>query len=172
LFRTPRFSVTASAMADTGPSTATAPYVQPMIPGLKVKSILTTGGAVGASGYRMGGIPDGLGAYDNGDRTFTLLMNHELGKDLGLTRAHGGKGSQVPAPGRQRIGHDSGVIDVTEILGRKDGRRYKLFVVQVHAEVSDPRAGRGGQPLPMSQPSGDRKGKRGDDDGRSGSDHR
>jgi hypothetical protein len=38
-------------------------------------------------GYRMVGIPDGLGAFDNGDRTFTLLMNHELGSTLGAVRA-------------------------------------------------------------------------------------
>ena len=28
----------------------------------------------------MVGIPDGLGAYDNGDGTMTVLMNHELGR--------------------------------------------------------------------------------------------
>ena len=39
-------------------------------------SILTAGDSV--NGYRMAGWPDGLGAYDNGDGTFTLLMNHEL----------------------------------------------------------------------------------------------
>ncbi len=27
----------------------------------------------------MVGIPDGLGAFDNHDGTFTVLMNHELG---------------------------------------------------------------------------------------------
>jgi hypothetical protein len=27
----------------------------------------------------MHGIPDGLGAFDNANGTFTLLMNHELG---------------------------------------------------------------------------------------------
>jgi hypothetical protein len=85
------------AIADTGPSTLTAPYVQAIAPGIKVTSILTTGDVVG--GYKMGGIPDGLGAYDNGNGTFTVLMNHEIFANsagpLGSVRAHGGKGAYV-----------------------------------------------------------------------------
>src|SRR5262249_27772909 len=46
-------------------------------------------------GYRMVGIPDGLGAFDNGDGTFTVLMNHELTSADGATRAHGGTGAFV-----------------------------------------------------------------------------
>ncbi|MEJ7680251.1 MAG: hypothetical protein WKG06_20835 [Segetibacter sp.] len=36
----------------------------------------------------MVGIPDGLGAFDNGDSTFTLMMNHELTNTAGILRAH------------------------------------------------------------------------------------
>jgi hypothetical protein len=96
-------AMAAPAMADTGPSTTTPPYVLPMVPGAQTTSILTTGDIVGS--YKMGGIPDGLGAFDNGDGTFTVLMNHELGTPfpetvpptgpLGLVRAHGGKGAYV-----------------------------------------------------------------------------
>jgi 2',3'-cyclic-nucleotide 2'-phosphodiesterase (5'-nucleotidase family) len=43
----------------------------------------------------MVGIPDGLGAFDNGDGTFTLLMNHELSTTAGVTRAHGSTGAFV-----------------------------------------------------------------------------
>src|SRR6185295_15962688 len=43
----------------------------------------------------MSGIPDGLGAFDNGDGTFTLLVNHELGNTLGAVRAHGAVGAYV-----------------------------------------------------------------------------
>jgi hypothetical protein len=43
----------------------------------------------------MVGIPDGLGAYDNGHGTFTLLMNHELGAASGKVRAHGSTGAFV-----------------------------------------------------------------------------
>lgn len=63
-------------------------------------AILTTGDSVntgpdGVTPYRMAGIPDGLGAYDNGDGTLTVLMNHELGSTAGAVRAHGAKGAYV-----------------------------------------------------------------------------
>jgi hypothetical protein len=62
-------------------------------PGIVTTSVLTTGDSVG--GYRMAGIPDGLGAFDNGDGTFTVLMNHEIASNLGVVRAHGAKGAFV-----------------------------------------------------------------------------
>jgi hypothetical protein len=77
----------------TGPSSSQSPYVLPTIPGVQTQSILTVGDTVG--GYRMVGIPDGLGAFGNGDGTFTLMMNHELGAASGVTRAHGSTGSFV-----------------------------------------------------------------------------
>jgi hypothetical protein len=43
----------------------------------------------------MSGIPDGLGAYDSGNGTFTVLMNHELGSGVGATRDHGSAGAFV-----------------------------------------------------------------------------
>ncbi|WP_311972760.1 alkaline phosphatase PhoX [Bradyrhizobium agreste] len=55
--------------------------------------MLTTGDSV--NGYKMAGIPDGLGAFDNGDGTFTVLMNHELRSSDGIPRAHGGTGAFV-----------------------------------------------------------------------------
>jgi hypothetical protein len=73
---------TASYLEPSGGSTAT------------FASILTVGES-GASGEVMCGIPDGLGAYDNGDGTFTLLMNHELGSGAGKSRAHGSVGAFV-----------------------------------------------------------------------------
>jgi hypothetical protein len=76
-----------------GPSTQIAPYLQALAPKVKITSILTTGDVV--QGYKMGGIPDGLGAYDNDDDTFTVLMNHEISGTLGVVRAHGDKGSYV-----------------------------------------------------------------------------
>jgi hypothetical protein len=57
------------------------------------KSILTVGDSVGD--YQMVGIPDGLGAFDDGDGTFTVLMNHELGATAGAVRVHGAKGAFV-----------------------------------------------------------------------------
>lgn len=77
----------------TGPSSSQTPYLVPTATGVSTKSILTVGDSVG--GYKMVGIPDGLGAFDNGNGTFTLLMNHELGGTAGVTRAHGSAGAFV-----------------------------------------------------------------------------
>jgi hypothetical protein len=87
-----------TAYASTGPSSSDAPYVIRSKPGVVTKSILTVGDSVG--GYRMAGIPDGLGAFDNGDGTFTLLANQEIGTTssgvpLGVERAHGAAGAFV-----------------------------------------------------------------------------
>lgn len=79
--------------AQTGPPIQATSYVVPLVPGVSTQSLLTVGDSVG--GYRMAGIPDGLGAFDNGDGTFTLLMNHELGETSGVPRLHGGTGSFV-----------------------------------------------------------------------------
>jgi len=46
---------------------------------VKIQPILTSGDTL-PNGYTMAAIPDGLGAFDNGDGTFTVLMNHELTK--------------------------------------------------------------------------------------------
>jgi hypothetical protein len=85
--------VVLSAHAIRGPSSSDSPYVRRGEPGVVTESILTVGDSVG--GYRMVGIPDGLGAFDNGDGTFTLLMNHEIAGTLGVTRAHGARGAFV-----------------------------------------------------------------------------
>ncbi|HEX5688711.1 MAG TPA: alkaline phosphatase PhoX [Roseiflexaceae bacterium] len=82
-----------SANTITGPSSSQSPYIVRSTPGVVTKSILTVGDSVG--GYRMVGIPDGLGAFDNGDGTFTVLMHHELGNTAGAVRAHGAKGAFV-----------------------------------------------------------------------------
>ncbi len=50
-----------------GPSTTTAPYVLPSMPGVETVSVLTVGDTIG--GYSLVGIPDGLGAFKNGHRT-------------------------------------------------------------------------------------------------------
>jgi hypothetical protein len=99
-----------------GPSTSRTPYVVPTLPGVKTVSLFSVGtqdttGTValdtvnlksvangdpaGFAGqpYVMVGLPDGLGAYSNGDGTFTLLANHEFGSTDGVTRAHGATGA-------------------------------------------------------------------------------
>ncbi|XZF12400.1 choice-of-anchor D domain-containing protein [Chitinophagaceae bacterium MMS25-I14] len=77
----------------TAQSSSQPPYITPTIPGATYTSIISTGDVV--NGYKMVGIPDGLGAYDNNDGTFTLLMNHELGNTSGIARAHGSMGAFV-----------------------------------------------------------------------------
>ena len=79
----------------TGPTTSTTPYIQATKPGVDIQALLSVGDSVGVNKYKMVGIPDGLGAFDNGNGTFTLLMNHELGNDKGIVRAHGSKGTFV-----------------------------------------------------------------------------
>lgn len=83
-----------------GPSSSQSAYVVPTQPALITEALLTTGDSVntkpdGTTPYRMAGIPDGLGAFDNGNGTFTVLMNHELGATSGVARAHGSQGAFV-----------------------------------------------------------------------------
>jgi hypothetical protein len=88
-------------VASGGVTSSQRPYLVPVQPDVKIKAILTTGDSPnlkpdGVTPYRMVGLPDGLGAYDNDDGTFTLLSNHELGTaTAGIARAHGGKGAFV-----------------------------------------------------------------------------
>lgn len=46
--------------------------------GTFIDPILSTGDVVG--GYQMSGIPDGLGAYKDGQNNMVVMMNHEMGK--------------------------------------------------------------------------------------------
>jgi autotransporter-associated beta strand protein len=82
-----------------GPSSSQTSYLTPTAPGWSATSLLTVGDSIG--GYLMIGIPDGLGAYDNGNGTMTVLANHEIGNDFttgvlkGTVRAHGAAGGAV-----------------------------------------------------------------------------
>ena len=77
-----------------GPSTSTPSYLLAAEPNVRFTSILTVGDALPGGGL-FAGIPDGLGAFDNGDGTITVLVNHELGATLGAVRAHGSTGAFV-----------------------------------------------------------------------------
>jgi hypothetical protein len=89
---TPQVAVAAPG-GSIGFSSSDPPYLVRHVPGVTFTSLLTVGDSVG--GYRMAGIPDGLGAFDNGDGTFTVLMNHEIPAGQGVTRAHGARGAFV-----------------------------------------------------------------------------
>ena len=82
-----------------GFTSSQSPYLLPLAAGVMTKALFTVGDSANLkpdmTPYRMVGLPDGLGAFDNGDGTFTVLMNHELGPTAGIVRAHGGKGAFV-----------------------------------------------------------------------------
>lgn len=75
------------------PSAPGSPYIVPAAPGWHTTSLLTAGNEV--NGYRLAGIPDGVGALDNGDRTITIVITHEIRGGQGATRGHGGRGAFV-----------------------------------------------------------------------------
>ncbi|WP_408589829.1 cadherin-like domain-containing protein [Novosphingobium sp.] len=89
-------SVNVTDVADTHSSKAA--YLLSSDPNVTVQAIITTGDAtskVGGGTYLFGGIPDGIGMFDNGDGTVTVLVNHEIATPLGTTRADGANGSYV-----------------------------------------------------------------------------
>jgi len=93
-------AVPAWAGTSTGPSSSAAPYYLNVPAHVDVMSVFTVGDSVNdkpdsLEPYRMVGIPDGMGAYDNGDGTFTLLMSHELRDSAGVVREHGFAGAFV-----------------------------------------------------------------------------
>jgi hypothetical protein len=78
-----------------GPSSSHTPYVVPTIAGVDTVSIFTVGDTIG--GYKLVGIPDGMGALLNTSNagTFDLLVNHELNFTAGIVRAHGQTGAFI-----------------------------------------------------------------------------
>ena len=99
----------------SGFSTLAPAYLVPTAPSVAITPLITVGDAVPESDaatdltdgtatagvttpqdghYRMVGIPDGLGAFDNGNGTFTVLMNQEIAAG-GFVRDHGANGAFV-----------------------------------------------------------------------------
>ena len=83
----------------TGPSTTTQPYVLPIADGVQITSLLTVGDGAAGNGYRMVGIPDGLGMIRQG-ANLVLYANQEIGDSgapnftpLGIPRRHGQAGA-------------------------------------------------------------------------------
>ena len=79
----------------TGPSTTTFPYLVATDPRVSFTSVVTVGDPLPGDDGVFVGIPDGLGAFDNGDSTITVLVNHELGATAGTVRDHGFTGAFV-----------------------------------------------------------------------------
>lgn len=82
----------ASSLPQQGPTSSQSPYLIGK-DGWSTSALLTAGDNV--KGYRMVGLADGLGAYLNDRNELVVLMNHELGNNAGVTRAHGEKGAFV-----------------------------------------------------------------------------
>lgn len=70
-------------------------WINPVKEGWVVTPLLNVGDKVGKSGYRMVGVPDGLGVMANADGTLAIFMNHELAADMGKLRAHSAPGAFV-----------------------------------------------------------------------------
>ncbi len=85
-----------SGIPAKGPSSSQDPQVEALVAGVDFTAIITVGDtAANSPGWRYVGLGDGLGAFDNGNGTFTTLVNHEINETLGIVRAHGAKGTFV-----------------------------------------------------------------------------
>jgi hypothetical protein len=108
------------ATSSVGPSTPETPYLVPTAPGVGFTSVISAGdevvGATNPDGtaWRFVGIPDGIGAFDNGDGTATVLVNHEIGATNGVVREHGSTGAFV---GRLLVDIDSLAVLAADDLG-------------------------------------------------------
>ena len=84
-----------------GPSSSATSYILNNEPNVSIQAVLTTGDVIGSKTF--GGTPDGIGAFDNGDGTITILLNHEIvangtgSSPASSIRDHGGYGSWVDA---------------------------------------------------------------------------
>jgi hypothetical protein len=77
-----------------GNSSSDSPYILPFKPNVRFTSIITVGDPLPADGV-FAGKADGIGAFDNGDGTITVLVNHELSSSAGLLRDHGSTGAFI-----------------------------------------------------------------------------
>ncbi len=84
--------------------------VDPVAAGVDITSLFTVADGAADNGFRMVGIPDGLGSYTQ-DGKQVVLMNQEISGTSGIVRAHGQKGAFVSkltldASGRVLAGED------------------------------------------------------------------
>jgi len=87
--------IAAPPLAGAGTFASTMLKDVPGGPTLQISSLITNGEFTsglnpGDSPYTPLGIFDGMGAFDNGDGTYTLLVNHELGANVGYGYELGG----------------------------------------------------------------------------------
>ncbi len=72
----------------------TDPYLLASEPNVRFVSVVTSGDPLPGGGV-FGGIPDGIGAFDNGDGTITVLVNHEFPSASGPVQDHGSTGAYI-----------------------------------------------------------------------------
>ncbi len=107
---------------NTGPSTAETPYLVPSQGDVRFVSVLSAGESVpgtvlpGGQPWRFVGAPDGIGAFDNGDGTLTVLVNHEIPETNGIVREHGAAGSFVS---KLIVSKDTLAVTFAEDLGKQ-----------------------------------------------------
>ena len=106
-------------------------WLKPTSDAWKVTPLLNVGDSVGAKNYRMVGIPDGLGAFDNGDGTLSIYMNHELGKDQGKGRRHFGRGAFV-----SRWTLDMATLKIT--AGDDLIQQVKIWLPEMQKHITSP----------------------------------
>jgi Bacterial protein of unknown function (DUF839) len=121
------FPVPSALAADfTGPSTTVAPYVKGVAPGVDVTSVLTVGDQPAENGYRMAGLPDGMGVrIDRELGVAEVTVNHEIRPDRGIVRAHGAQGAFVS---RYRINANERVYSGFDLI--KPGVTFWDYVSQ------------------------------------------
>jgi hypothetical protein len=73
-------AATKIAIAKRPFTTSERPYLVPLVAGVQVHPIISTGDVIGGrdAGYQMSGVPDGLGWYPSTDGSIEVFMNHEL----------------------------------------------------------------------------------------------
>lgn len=70
------------------------PYLTPAAPSIRIIPLLTVPEAA-PNGYRLAGVPDGIGAHLTGESCFDLLITHELRYNQGGRRKHAASGAFV-----------------------------------------------------------------------------
>ena len=125
-------TATAGVTSDDGPTTTVSPYVIPAAKGVTTTSLLTVGDEPASNGYKMVGIPDGLGAFKRNGERFTVFLNHELRTTQGIVRRHGQKGAFV-----SKLRIDADTLEVRRGSDLIDpGIRYWDYVTQTYSATA------------------------------------
>lgn len=120
------FGLSTPGFADEGNSNQA--WVKPVKQGWQVKPLLNVGDRAGEQGYRMVGVPDGLGVMDNGNGALAVFMNHELASDMGKLRSHFGRGAFV-----SRWTLDINTLKILD--GRDLIRKVALWLPEEHRHI-------------------------------------